>query len=132
MLSLAPSEDVLAMSKMITDHYVVTCIRPAQKTLVMVKMREPIKGSLFYLGEMLCSECMVEIEGYKGFAVIAGDDFAKTTAAAVIDAALNAGVLEAEMIITQLMQLRDQMQKVQKGINAQIMKSKVNFDVMGE
>lgn len=131
-LSLAEPEQVMEISKLITDRYPVISIRPAQKTLTMIKVREPVGASLFYLGEVLCCECMVEVEGAKGFAVLAGDNFEKTTAAAVIDAALNAGVDGMEEITDRLLALEKQKTEDRAPMNAQIMKSKVNFNVMGE
>lgn len=131
-LSLAELEPVMEISKLITDRYPVISIRPAQKTLTMIKVREPVGASLFYLGEVLCCECMVEVEGEKGFAVLAGDNFEKTTAAAVIDAALNAGVDGMEEITDRLLALEKQQTEDRAPMNAQIMKSKVNFNVMGE
>lgn len=131
-LSLAEPEQVMEISNLITDRYPVISIRPAQKTLTMIKVREPVGASLFYLGEILCCECMVEVEGAKGFAVLAGDDFDKTTAAAVIDAALNANVDGVEEVMKQLIALETQQKEDRAPMNAQIMKSKVNFNVMGE
>lgn len=131
-LSMADREDVISVSKRISDNYSVISVRPAQKTLAMLKVREPVSASLFYLGEMLCSECMVEINGVKGFAVLAGDDFDKVTAAAVIDSALNAGLPEKDEIEKEIFLLEKKQRDSRKNMNAAIMKSKVNFSVMGE
>lgn len=131
-LSLAEPEQVTDISKLITARYQVISIRPAQKTLTMIKVREPVGASLFYLGEILCCECMVEVEGAKGFAVLAGDDFEKTTAAAIIDAALNANVDGVNEVTERLLALEAKQREDRAPVNAQIMKSKVNFNVMGE
>ncbi len=48
-LSLAELEPVMEISKLITDRYPVISIRPAQKTLTMIKVREPVGASLFYI-----------------------------------------------------------------------------------
>jgi alpha-D-ribose 1-methylphosphonate 5-triphosphate synthase subunit PhnG len=49
-------------------------------------VREPVKGSRFYLGEALASHCVVEIDGVRGASVLLGDDMGKTLSAAVLDA----------------------------------------------
>lgn len=69
-----------------------------QKTLVMVKVRESIKNSLFYLGEVLATECMVTVNGVKGMSVIAGDQFDKAINIAVIDGYLNGNASSADIL----------------------------------
>ena len=98
----------------------------------MVKVRESIQRSLFYLGEVLACECMVMVNGVKGSSILAGDDFDKVLAAAVIDAALNGQVKESAGILTKLEGLRKAQEKSRAKQNARILKSKVNFQVMGE
>ena len=58
----------------------------------MIRMREPVQESLFYLGEVIVCEAIVDLAGKKGVAVLMGDDFDKVLDMAVIDAACNAGV----------------------------------------
>jgi len=62
--------------------------------LVMLKLRETAKNSLFYMGELLVTEAKVQIEGRMGLGIIAGDDPEAARDLAVIDAACNAGVPE--------------------------------------
>ena len=66
------------------------------KTLAMIKLREPVKNSLFYLGEALVCDTVVELGGTKGTAVVLGDDFDKVSSMAVIDAAFNRQVSELD------------------------------------
>jgi len=40
-------------------------------------MREPVKQSFFYLGEVIVCEAEVEIDGTRGFAVLMGDNAQK-------------------------------------------------------
>ena len=61
------------------EKYSVTVIRRPSKTLVMVRMQETVAKAQFYLGEMLACEALVEIEGKKGFALMAGDDTQKVS-----------------------------------------------------
>ncbi|MGL5973086.1 MAG: phosphonate C-P lyase system protein PhnG [Oscillospiraceae bacterium] len=53
-------------------------ISETHKKIVMLKARESVKNSLFYLGEALATECMVSFENIKGYALILGDFFEKS------------------------------------------------------
>lgn len=130
-LTKASLNEVEAIVKSIKNPSDIRIIKPPQKTLIMVKVREPIKQSLFYLGEVLATECMVMVDGVKGASVIAGDDFEKAIQIAVIDGFLNKkeGTQSIEIQVQKLGQLQE---KEREKLNGEIMKSKVNFSVMGE
>lgn len=131
-LCRASKEEVNKIANDIQNRYPVSILKEPKKTLVMVKVRESIKRSLFYLGEVLASECMVFIKENKGVGLIAGDDFEKVLAMAIIDGAINAG-LEGEFSLYQQLGELEKAQVKSRGFkNAQILKSKVNFNVMGE
>ncbi|MCU6732269.1 phosphonate C-P lyase system protein PhnG [Diplocloster agilis] len=131
-LARATKEEVVKIAAPVREAYPVQIMKQPQKTLVMVKVRESIQRSLFYLGEVLACECMVMVNGVKGSSILAGDDFDKVLAAAVIDAALNGQVKESAGILTKLEGLRKAQEKSRAKQNARILKSKVNFQVMGE
>lgn len=89
----------------IRDVHEVIELESPDNGLVMIKMRETARRSLFYLGEILVTESKVQVEGAIGLGIIAGDNPDAATDLAVIDAAYNAalpectewtGVLEAE------------------------------------
>lgn len=131
-LAAADSMTVQELGKLITDRYRVRSLRPAQKTLVMIQVREPVGASRFYLGEAVCSECMVEIDGNRGFAAFLGDDFEKVTAAAVIDAAFRARVPETEILRARIEELGEKQKESRREMNRKIRKSRVDFQTMGE
>ena len=131
-LSGASMEEVEEIAKKIEEDCDVEILKEPQKTLVMVKVRESIKRSLFYLGELLATECMVVVNGKKGCSVIAGDDDKKCLGVAVIDAAYNAGLDEKYNLTKSISVLKEKQEKERAKLNAQILKSKVNFNVMGE
>ena len=131
-LARATKEEAVKIAAPVREAYPVQIMKQPQKTLVMVKVRESIQRSLFYLGEVLACECMVMVNGVKGSSILAGDDFDKVLAAAVIDAAVNGQVKESAGILTKLEGLRKAQEKSRAKQNARILKSKVNFQVMGE
>ena len=102
-------------------------IKEPGKTLAMIKIREPVKESLFYIGEVIVCEATVEIDGLKGAAVVMGDDTGKTLDMAIIDAAVNKGIFTR---MDKLMELeKEQNDKIMRE-NAMHLKTMVNFQSM--
>lgn len=131
-LAQASPEEVKAAAKEIRDTCEIQILKQPQKTLVMVKVRESVQKSLFYLGEILATECMVTVNGKKGASVMAGDQFEKCIAAAVIDGFLNDGTQDHSRVLEKIRELGKKQEKEREKLNRQIRKSKVNFNVMGE
>ena len=139
-LAGASAEEVRAAAAGIRDRYEIQILKQPQKTLVMVKVRESVKKSLFYLGEVLATECMVTVNGAKGASVMAGDNFEKCINAAVIDGFMNTEKMpecgipeeEREALRSEIKRLGEKQKKDREKLNRQIRKSKVNFNVMGE
>ncbi len=130
-LAKASQSELGEIAEQIKAGSEIQILKEPKKTLVMVKARESVKNSLFYLGEVLATECMVTVDGAKGISVIAGDDFKKAVSAAIIDGYLN-GSKNKETVIEKIQQLGRQQKKGREQLNRQIRKSKVNFNVMGE
>lgn len=126
-LARAESEELSRLANKIKDVYSVTIIKKPEKALAMIKMREPVKESLFYLGEVIISEAAVMLDGTKGTAVTMGDNFDKVIDMAIIDAACNKGVFEDYAVLEKLEQ--KQLLEEQRE-NAMFMKTKVNFHSM--
>ena len=70
-LAGASQKEIIEIAAAIQESCEIQIMKPPQKTLVMVKARESVKKSLFYLGEVLASECMVLVDSAKGAAVLA-------------------------------------------------------------
>lgn len=128
----ASEQEVEAAAQEIKDACEIQILKQPQKTLVMVKVRESVKKSLFYLGEILATECMVTVNGKKGVSVMAGDQFEKCISAAVIDGFLNDETQEHSRILEKIRELGKKQEQEREKLNRQIRKSKVNFNVMGE
>lgn len=86
-LARAGKEEVKRLAGEIKEKYSPVIVKSPEKSLAMIRMREPVQESLFYLGEVIVSEAIVDLDGAKGVAVIMGDDFDKVLDMAVIDAA---------------------------------------------
>lgn len=126
-LAKADSGLVKLLSDEIQMKHTITIVKEPGKTLTMIKMREPVKQSLFYLGEVIVSEAVVELDGAKGMAVTMGDDTKKTLNMAIIDAAINKGVFTG---MSKLLVWEQEQQDAVMRVNALHLKTMVNFDSM--
>ena len=131
-MSQTESADVIRFGKTIEAKYPVKMLKKPQKMLVMLKVRESAQNTLFYAGEALACECMVAIGDAKGFAVCLGDDRDKAYAMAVIDAALNGGLPERELIEEALKGWGGKLREKHTREARLTMSTKVNFTVMEE
>jgi len=128
-LARAGKHDVAELSAIIQETHCPVIIKEPGKTLTIIKMREPVKQSLFYIGEVIVCEASVEIDGVKGMAVLMGDDTEKALDMAIIDAAFNKGVFSGLDTLLKLeQQQNDQVMKE----NAMHLKTMVNFESMDQ
>jgi alpha-D-ribose 1-methylphosphonate 5-triphosphate synthase subunit PhnG len=128
-LAKADRQTVAALSAEIQEAHRPVVIKEPGKTLTMIKMREPVKQSLFYIGEVIVCEAVVELDGTKGVAVVMGDDTGKTLDMAIIDAAVNKGVFTGMDALLALE--KEQNDRVMRE-NAMHLKSMVNFESMDQ
>ena len=126
-LAKADRQTIATLSAEIQKAHRPVVIKEPGKTLTMIKMREPVKQSLFYIGEVLVCEAVVELDGTKGVAVVMGDDTEKTLNMAIIDAAVNKGVFTG--MDTLLALEKEQNDRVMRE-NAMHLKTMVNFESM--
>ena len=126
-MAQADRDVIIGLADKIKQSREVVIVKSPEKALTMIKMREPVKESLFYLGEVIVTEATVSLDGTNGTAVTMGDDFDKTLAMAVIDAACNCNVFEDTEVLLELE--KEQIDKEEKE-NAMFMKTMVNFHSM--
>lgn len=65
--------------------------------LAMLPMQEPVKGTMFYLGEVLIAEARVRVLGVEGYAACLGRDVQQALALSLIDAANLAGLAHSQI-----------------------------------
>jgi alpha-D-ribose 1-methylphosphonate 5-triphosphate synthase subunit PhnG len=107
----------------------IVMIKEPSKTLAMIKMRDPVKSTLFYIGEVIVTEAVVELDGTKGTAVIMGDHAEKTLDIAIIDAAMNKGIFTEE---EKLLKLEQQQLELEQKEHAMHLKTMVSFSSMDQ
>lgn len=128
-LANADQNTVAALAEKLKIEHKIVLIKEPSKTLTMIQMREPVKQSLFYLGEVIVCEAVVELDGVKGIAVTMGDNTEKVLNMAVIDAAFNKGVFTGtDMLLALEAEQKDLIMRE----NALHLKTMVNFNSMDE
>ena len=105
-------------------------LKRPEKTMVLLSVKEPVKQSQFYLGEMLAVHCIVELSGVRGAAVLAGDDLSKAEAAAVLDAAHTGGFAEFALAEPELLRLEQTRQREAAKQTAAVKETQVRFHVL--
>ncbi|OXL85008.1 phosphonate C-P lyase system protein PhnG [Paenibacillus sp. SSG-1] len=118
------------MAQAIADRYEVKLVEQPSQGLVMVKVRETAKRSLFYLGEVLVSECKVQVEGSMGIGVVKGHDHELAYQLALIDAAYQAGLQETRAWDQTLLDEEARIAATRSQAFAEIAKTKVDFETM--
>ena len=119
-----------ALARQILENHEVITIETPNNGLVMVKVREGVKRSLFYLGEVLVTECKVMINGSLGIGMVKGYEEELAYNLAVIDAAYQAGLPETDTWTEELLAEEERLGKQAAEAAGKILKTKVNFETM--
>ena len=123
----ADRSEVAALSADVQRSYRPVIVKEPGKTLTMIKLRDPVKQGMFFIGEVIVCEASVEIEGVQGISVLMGDDAEKTLDMAIIDAAINKGVFDD---VEKLAELEEKQNKREMQEYVMNLKTMVNFESM--
>lgn len=116
----------------VTATHQVLVLKPPNVCLVHLQARDPVQGGAFFLGEVLISECRVEIDGTFGYGCALGEDYERALCAAIIDAAVN---LHHPLSASIGQDLEGQRMEIRQRRLAQMHlsgRTRVDFDVMEE
>lgn len=128
--AFAGTEILRCLAEKAAGNREILFLKKPEKTMVLLSVKEPVKQSLFYLGEMLAVHCIVELSGVRGAAVLAGDDFSKAEAAAVLDAAHSGAFGEFSAIEPELLLLDEARQKEAGKQTAKVKETQVRFQAL--
>ncbi len=123
-------ELVTKLASQIEETFSIKIERPPQTGLVMMKTRDSVSKQPFYMGEVLVTECVVEVDGTVGVGVLMGENPEKAYQIAMIDAAFNKNL---PLIEEWTVLLEEEERKIilrEKEELALVSSSKVNFDTM--
>lgn len=126
----ASAEVVENFAEEILKKYNVIVVEESNNGVVMVKLREKAKSSLFFLGEVLITECKVMINGSLGIGIIKGNEPERAYHLAVVDAAYNANLAETDAWENVLKTTEEIIVQDNKVFSNKVLKTKVNFDTM--
>lgn len=79
------------IAERVVGSFSVDVLDDPREGLVMIKVRESARRSLFYLGEALVTSCRVRIDGCVGMGIVLGEDRGLAYDLALIDAAFALG-----------------------------------------
>lgn len=125
-----PPELMKSLAEEILDKYETAIVEEPNPGLVMVKVRETAKQSLFYLGEVLVTECKVRIENNIGIGLVKGEESEKAYHLAIIDAAYTAGLEETRSWEALLQKEKDKHAVEQANSRRRLLLTKVDFETM--
>ena len=123
---------IRTLAKKVCEKHVVQEIEAPSHSLVMIKKRESSKNSVFYLSEILVSECRVMINDVMGLGILAGMNLKKAKYLAIIDAAFNANLKITEKIEKTLENEKLQQDKEERIKSKMVLDTRVSFNTMNE
>lgn len=118
------------LSSQIEEKYIVKIIEEPNYGLVMVKVREGAKKTLFYIGEVLVTEAKILIKGKLGIGIVTGNNTQLAYCLGVIDATYNASLEETKAWEEVLKNEEINIKEETKKREAKTLMTKVNFENM--
>lgn len=118
------------LAEEIQNKYDVKVIEKPNYGLIMVKMREGAKKSLFYLGEVLVTETKVKINNKLGIGIVKGNNPDLSLYLSIIDAAYNLELKETKAFEDILLKEEEKINNANEKYKSKVLKSRVNFDTM--
>jgi alpha-D-ribose 1-methylphosphonate 5-triphosphate synthase subunit PhnG len=110
----------------------VHTVRSPETSLVMGKARDSVSGQPFFIGEILVTECTVELDGTTGFGICLGEEPEKAYCLAVVDAAFQAGHPEIPVWNELLQEEEKHLEQREKQELERILQTKVHFETAEE
>jgi alpha-D-ribose 1-methylphosphonate 5-triphosphate synthase subunit PhnG len=108
----------------------LTLVTPPRVGMVMLRLREPVDGTIFNAGEVLVTEAQVALDEHQGYAMRLGRAPEATLAAAILDAAVESEHPLTPRILEQLGQLATAEQERQLAAWREVAATRVAFDEM--
>ena len=126
------NDEVRAMAKELKNKYEVDLIQEPTEGLTMIKVRETAKNTLFYMGEVLVTECKVRLGGVLGIGIVKGKNEDLSEALAIVDAAFEAKLPETANWIRIFEQVEQRALDDLKVERSLIARTKVDFEMMND
>jgi alpha-D-ribose 1-methylphosphonate 5-triphosphate synthase subunit PhnG len=124
------NEVAAKLAREILNKYDVKTVEEPNYGLVMVKARETARRSLFYLGEVLITECKVLINDYLGIGIVKGQEQELAYHLAIVDASYRASLPETEGWTAVLLLEEEKIEEKRAAFHNKVLKTKVDFQTM--
>lgn len=93
-LTHSPAQAVKALAEDVLDQIENVTVLKNQTGLAMVPYRDSANGTVFHLGEVLVAEAHIQLDdGTQGYGMVMGRDNTLAMAVAVMDAAMQSGIM---------------------------------------
>lgn len=130
-LSLVSWQKIYPIEEKVSKKYKVEIIKK-NLGLIMTKAVDSVEEEVFYLGEVLVSEAMVEVEGNVGYACFLGKDIDKTVKGATIDSICCFDESFREEMDAVIEEEKSRWEKEREKEMGKILSTKVDFEEMAE
>ncbi|USK29974.1 phosphonate C-P lyase system protein PhnG [Bacillus sp. CMF21] len=117
-------------SAQVEETHTVKVNRSPSTGLVMMKTRDSVSRQPFYMGEVLITDCTVEVNGSQGLGVLIGEEPDRAYSLAVVDAAFNAKLPIAGLWLHELEEEERNIAKLKQKEMSKLARSQVSFDTM--
>ncbi|WP_010242613.1 phosphonate C-P lyase system protein PhnG [Peptoniphilus rhinitidis] len=125
-------DEVKEFAKEVSEIHKVEIIQEPREGLAMIKVREAAKNSLFYLGELLITECKVRIDDQVGIGIVRGSNYELSKALAIADSAFELNLPICEKYIDIFFNCKNEGLKKLNKKDSIIANTRVNFNIMNE
>lgn len=120
----------LEAAQAIADSHEVRVLKQPETCIVMLQATDSVGFTPFYLGEVLITEAVVEINGTAGYGFVLEDDPQRALCMAVLEAALAAGVSETETVRRLVAEEAGRIAERQRMENGLVAATRVEFAIM--
>ena len=87
-----------AFVRELESHHTVQVIRQPAVCMTMVRAEDSVESQPFYLGEVLVTDCEVQVDGQAGYGLCMGDEPVRCYCMAVMDALLQSEKGDADRV----------------------------------
>jgi len=131
LLARLPDPDLLALSRLVIgEGDEITWLTPPTLGMVMARAEDGAKGDVFNLGEVLVTECQLQVGSHEGWAMLQGNRPQGVFAAAAIDAVAgnHAGHPALPALDARLQDLIAELDAIEAAERAALAATRVQFD----
>lgn len=118
------------VSNKLASNYQVKVIQAPETCLIMMPALDSAQQGSFFLGELLVTEAVVEINGHRGYGLAMEDSPENALTYAIIDAALTGKLPETEEINQLLTQAQEEIIRGIEQEKRMIASTRVKFTIL--